>query len=334
MRWFSYVALLSALSIAVIGCGRTASTTGGGKRIKIGFVTNNPAEFWTIVEAGCTKAKNELDVDVLFRRPPNGTAGEQKEIIEDLMTLEVDGIALSVLNPADQTDFINRVVEKVPLIAADNDAPDSKRLCYIGTDNYAAGVDVGKLLMQVMPEGGKVAIFVGKPDPLNARQRRQGVLDALAGQKDAPGPKVYGKYELVDTYYDYNDEVKVKQNAADVLNLLGNEPNIGMVGLWAYNPPGILKAVTEAGKVGKVKIVGMDEHDDTLRGIKEGSIHATVVQDPFGFGYESVKLLTAIAKGDRSGLPSGGIRYVPHRIIKKDNVEAFHKELRQRMGKE
>jgi ribose transport system substrate-binding protein len=154
-------------------------------RIKVGFVSNNPAEFWTIAEAGTRKAARDLGVEVLFRRPKNPTAADQKQIIEDLLTQGVQAIAISVIDPANQKEFLNQVADKVPLITQDNDAPDTRRKCYIGTDNYEAGTAVGKMVKEAMPEGGSVAIFVGQPDPLNARQRRQGVLDELAGKKDA-----------------------------------------------------------------------------------------------------------------------------------------------------
>jgi ribose transport system substrate-binding protein len=156
---------------------------GGATRIKVGFVTNNPAEFWNIAEAGTRKAAAEFGVEVLFRRPKSGTAADQKVIIEDLLTQGVQALAISVVDPVNQHDFLNQIADRVPLITQDNDAPKTKRKCYIGTDNTEAGKAVGKMVQEVMPEGGTIAIFVGQPDPINAQQRRQGVLDQLAGKK-------------------------------------------------------------------------------------------------------------------------------------------------------
>jgi ribose transport system substrate-binding protein len=321
------------LVAAVVGGLPACTRPAGSQRIQVAFVSNNAEEFWTIAEAGTKKAADELQVDVLFRRPPNGTAAEQKEIIEDLLTLRVQGLAISVNDPKNQVSLLNRVADRMPLLTQDNDAPDSKRLCYIGTDNYVAGKAVGLMVKEAMPEGGHIAIFVGKPDPLNAQQRRQGVLDELAGQANAPGPKQFGKYILLDTFYDDVDLKVAKDKAATALLQLQNEPNVCLIGLWAYNPPAILSAVKDANKQGKVHIVGFDEMENTLIGIKEGHIHGTVVQQPFEFGYQSVKLLTALAKGDRSGVPADGIKYIPHLVIKKDNVETFHQNLKKLLGK-
>jgi len=168
------------------GQGDTPKKEGDAK-IKVGFVTNNVHEFWTIAEAGTRKAANDLGVEVIFKRPKQPSAASQKEIIDDLLTQGVQAIAISVIDPENQADYLNSIADKVPLITQDNDAPNTRRRCYIGTDNYAAGKDVGKMVKEVLPKGGAIGIFVGQPDPINAKQRRQGVLDQLASEKDAKG---------------------------------------------------------------------------------------------------------------------------------------------------
>jgi ribose transport system substrate-binding protein len=332
--------ILRLLRIAglVVAAGAAAALPAcGGRsgpaRTKVAFVSNNAHEFWTIAEAGARKADAEFNVQTIFKRPQSGSAAEQKQIIEDVLAQGVQAIAVSVIDPENQHDFLNRIAERVPLITQDNDAPRTKRKCYIGTDNYTAGKAVGQLIKEVMPDGGKVAIFVGQPDPLNARQRRAGVLDELAGQKDAPEAKKYGKYELVGTYYDETNERKAKDNAADVLTKLGDEPNLCMVGLWAYNPPAILSAVQDAGKTGKVKIVGFDENDNTLIGVKDGSIYATVVQQPFEFGYQAMTLMAKVLAGDRSGIPSTRQEFIPTRVLRQNDVDEFRKKLTELRGR-
>ena len=167
----------------LVRTGKEAGPPGGdGQRVKVGFVSNNEAEFWTIAEAGTRKAAEEFGVEVLFRRPKPPSAAAQKELIEDLINNGVKAIAVSVIDPVNQKDYLNQIADRVVLITQDNDAPDTKRKCYIGTDNYAAGKEVGKLVKETMPDGGWIGIFVGQPDPINAKQRRQGVLDELAGK--------------------------------------------------------------------------------------------------------------------------------------------------------
>jgi ribose transport system substrate-binding protein len=319
-----------ALALAVAGvpaCQR------GPSRPRVAFVTNNPDPFWSIAEAGTKKAAAEENVEVLFRKPPSGEAAQQKEIIDTVLNQGVQAIAVSVIDPKNQHDYLDEIAARVPLVTQDNDAPTTRRLCYIGTDNYEAGKAAGRLVKEALPGGGTVAIFVGQLEPLNARQRKQGVLDELAGQKDATGD-TYGKYRLAGVYTDQPEgATKCKENAVDVITRLQGEKDVCMVGLWAYNPPAILSAVKDRGREGRIKIVGFDENPTTLEGITDGSIHGTVVQQPYLFGYEAVKLMARLSRGDRSALPADGLRYVPHRVITREGgtdrvpVATFRKEL-------
>ena len=89
----------------------------------------------------------------------------------------------------------------------------------------------------------------------------------------------------------------------------------------------------EANKVGKVKIICFDEEDETLAGVKEGAIFATVVQQPYEFGYQSVKLMAQILKGDKSVIPANKQINVPTLVIKKDTVEDFIKKINGLRGR-
>jgi ribose transport system substrate-binding protein len=318
----------------------------------VAFVSNNPESFWNIAEAGANKAAEEFDVKLFFEKPPRGDPAEQKEKIDQVMNQGIKAIAISVIAPDKQNNYLQSIAKKVALLTQDNDAPDSGRLCYIGTDNYEAGRAAGALVKQALPDGGTVAIFVGQLDALNAQQRQQGVVDELAGKKDASNKDgaTLGKYKLYKTYTDQPDGPDLaKKNAVQAITDLGKEKNVCLVGLWAYNPPAILSAVKDAGKLGQVKIVGFDEEPQTLNGIKDGHIQGTIVQQPYQFGYMSVKLMAQIVKGDKSGIPSNAILFVPHLAITKEGksvttsagkktdgktAEVFHKELNKLLGKE
>lgn len=331
------------LVVSLVGCQKTtgqATGTESSSPLKLAFISNNPFEFWTIAERGTDKAKAELGVEVTFRRPARGSAAEQKQIIEDLLAKGVKGIAISPNDAASFAPYLNQVAEKALLVTVDSDVPPGhKRLCYLGTNNFEAGRSAGELLKQALPEGGKFAILVGVLDVQNAVERRAGVIAALAGvqtQAEAEAlakqePAKLGKWELLVTRTDQRSAANCKANAED---LLVKHPELkGMVGLWAYNPPSILAALKDKQLQGKVAVVGFDEDEPTLQGVREGHVVGTIVQQPFEFGYQSMKLLAALAKGDRSGLPAGGILHIPHKAITKENVEAFSAELAKLKGK-
>lgn len=299
-----------------------AGGTSAGKPLKLAFVTNNASDFWTIARAGVEKADNELDnVTVEFKIPSDGTAAEQKRIVDDLLAAGVDGIAISPKDPANQLDMLNAAADQALVVTQDSDAPYSKRACYVGTDNIAAGRQAGEELKKALPNGGKVMVFVGAIDAQNAKDRLEGIKQAIAGTQ----------IQILDVRTDETDRAKAKSNVADTLV---NVPDIAaLVGLWSYNGPAILNAVKESGKVGKVKIVCFDEEDETLAGVKEGAIESTIVQQPFEFGYQSIKLMADVKAGKSDAIPADKKIIVPTLVITKDKVDTFKTKLDELRGR-
>lgn len=313
--------------IIVCACVGLALLTGCTKKNnsgekKLAFVTNNASDFWTIARKGCEKADNELtNVAVEFKMPGEGSAAEQKRILDDLLAKGVDGIAISPVDPENQTALISDVARQTLVFTQDSDAPKSARTCYVGTDNVAAGRQAGNLIKEALPNGGKIMVFVGKLDARNAQERLQGIKEAIAGTK----------LEIVDVRTDDTDRVRAKSNVADTLV---KYPDIaGLVGLWSYNGPAILNAVREANKANQVKIITFDEEDETLAGVKDGAIYGTVVQQPFEFGYQAIKMMAQSLEGNQSAIPANKQVFVPTLVIKQPDAAEFAKKINQLRGR-
>lgn len=152
------------------------------KRVNIHFVANLPDPFWKLANRGCDLAEKTFNAEVSFHEPERSSVALQKQYVEDKMS-EIDGLAISVVNPAAQSELINEWAKKFKVIAVDSDAPESDRLFYLGTSNVAAGQQAGELIAQTVPGGGEVIIFVGPLTQANARERAQGVINALLGQE-------------------------------------------------------------------------------------------------------------------------------------------------------
>lgn len=339
------VILLSALTL-LAGCARETRSPRESGKVRLAFISNNPYEFWTFAEAGTKKAAADLGIEVEFKKPPKGSAEEQQEIIEDLLVRGIQGIAISPNDSANMVDFFrSKVSNRVPLVMVDNDVPDPKvRRAYVGTHNYRAGRAAGEMLAKAVPEGGKFVIFVGKMDAQNAIERRQGVLDFLADVKQdeikelTPADvrdRKFGKYVLVDTRTDDTSETVCQARAED---LFANHNDIAaVVGLWAYNPPALLRAAEKM--KAKAKIIAFDEYEETLNGVRDGKIVGTIVQAPFEFGNQSMRILAGLVKKDDSvlksykGIDAENRVFIPHRLITKENVVDFHAEVRKMLGK-
>lgn len=337
--------LAAGAALLIAGCkpagdsSSTGSSSAGGstaKTPKIVFVSNVVDPFWVICQAGVEQAGKDFGVDARMIMPAEGLS-DQKRILEDLITKGTDGIAVSPLDPANQTELLNKVAERSKLITADSDAPESKRLVYIGVGNYEAGRMAGQLMKEALPNGGKVMVFVGRLEQDNAKLRRQGFIDELIGRTpdatrfDPPTAQPSGNgFTILGTLTDQADRAKAKANVEDTLS---KHPDLaGAVGLFAYNPPAILEALTQAGKTGKVQVVGFDEDQGTLKGIQDGIVHGTVVQNPYEYGYQSVKVLKELLAGDTSSIPENKFIEVPARKIRKDSVDAFWAELKKQRG--
>jgi ribose transport system substrate-binding protein len=149
---------------------------------------------------GVNKAGADLGVNTEVLMPAEGIP-DQKRMLEDLITKGIDGIAVSPIDPTNQTELLNQAAAKTLLITHDSDAPNANRLVYIGMSNYDAGRMCGKLVKEALPKGGKIMIFIGRLEQDNAKLRRQGVIDEILGRDhnpkryDKPGQVLRGKVQ-------------------------------------------------------------------------------------------------------------------------------------------
>jgi ribose transport system substrate-binding protein len=311
-------AAIAVALLALAGCGSANKTD--SRKVRLAFVTNTTADFWTMARKGTEAADKELDnVDVEFQIA-DGTAADQRRIVDDLLTKGVTGIAISPVDPANQTQMINDIAQKGVVITQDSDAPDSNRMAYIGTDNIAAGKQAGELIREALPNGGKIMIFVGKIDAQNAKERYEGIKQTIAGTK----------IQILDVKTDDADQVRAKANAADTIV---KHPDVAaLIGLWGYNGPAIVSALKEAKKLNQIKVVCFDDDPQTVAGIMDGSVYGTIVQQPYEFGYQAIKLMNSILAGDKSGIPANKQRIIPTLAVTKSNVNDYSDRINKLKG--
>jgi ribose transport system substrate-binding protein len=309
--------------ISVLALAVALSATAGHAQEKktLAFVVNGASDFWKLAEAGVKKAQAELPgYDLQFKYPEQAAAAIQQRLMDDLVAAGVSAIMVSAVDPKTSTEALNRIGGQVPLFTTDSDAPDTNRVAYIGSSNTDAGKQAGEIAIRAMPDGGKCIGFVGLLGADNARERIDGMKAALEGSN----------VELIDVRGDDIDMTRAKRNVEDAL---AANPDIDcMVGFYSYNPPRIYEVLKESGKLGQVTVVAFDEDPITLGGVKEGTIAGTVVQQPYEWGYQGMKLMAAYLEGDSSMIPADALVIVPTAIIDKDNVDAFEAELKARIG--
>jgi ribose transport system substrate-binding protein len=311
-------ARISALALAV---ALSATASFAQEKKTLAFVVNGASDFWKLAEAGVKKAQEELpNYDLQFKYPEQAAAAIQQRLMDDLVAAGVSAIMVSAVDPKSSTEALNRIGGQVPLFTTDSDAPDTNRVAYIGSSNTDAGKQAGEIARKALPDGGKCIGFVGLLGADNARERIDGMKAALEGSN----------VELIDVRGDDIDMTRAKRNVEDAL---AANPDIDcMVGFYSYNPPRIYEVLKESGKLGEIAIVAFDEDPITLGGVREGTIAGTVVQQPYEWGYQGMKLMAAYLEGDKSMIPENALVIVPTAIIDAANVDAFEAELKARIG--
>ena len=287
----------------------------------LAFVANGASDFWKAAEAGMKKAQSEMpDYTLEFKYPDQAAVASQQALMDNLVTAGVKGIMVSAVDPK-ATAVLDKVAGATALFTTDSDAPNSKRIAYVGSSNVLAGGQAAEIAKAAMPDGGKCMGFVGLLDAANYKERAQGFVEGLKGTK----------ITLADTRGDDIDQTRAKSNVEAVL--AANPDITCLVGFYSYNTPRIYEAVKGAGKLGKITIVGFDDDPITLGGVKEGTVAGTVVQQPFQWAYQGFKLMADYLKTGKSVLPPNEPLIIPTKILHKDDIDGYVADLKAMSGK-
>ncbi|WP_459677908.1 sugar-binding protein [Acidisoma sp. 7E03] len=285
------------------------------------FVTNGASDFWKAAAAGVKKAQAELpDYKLELQYPDQATVASQNQLMDNLAAAGVKAIIVSAVDPKNSTGEFDKLAGQLALFTTDSDAPQTKRIAYVGSSNVLAGEQAAEIAKKAMPNGGKCMGFVGLLGADNARERIQGFKEGLKGTG----------ITLVDVRGDDMDMTRAKSNVSDTL--VANPSITCLVGFYSYNTPQIYAALKESGQLGKVTVVGFDGDPVTLGGVKEGTIAGTVVQQPFVWAYQGMKMMAAYLKGDKSAIPANGLDIIPTKIVSKDTVDAYAAEQKAMSG--
>ena len=294
---------------------------------RMAIVTWNQAPFWDPVEAGANDAAKTLGAELTFVRS-EPTADAEAKHIRDLIGSGVQAIAIAPNNPSALQDVINEAADKAVVITVDSDAPATKRLGFVGTDNYAAGEMAGDEVRAAVPEGGQVIISVGSVEMSNGRDRRQGLIDNLLDRpargshtEDPIDQEAKGKqYDVVATVTDGGDEKLAVRNVVDAIRA---HPDVKcIVGLFGYSGPAIVKAIEQAQPKNKVKVIGFDESAEEQALVQSGAIYSSILQAQYRCGHSLVQVMSDLLNGEEANGPAGPrLVELPVLVMRPDNIQ-------------
>ncbi|QDV46819.1 D-ribose-binding periplasmic protein precursor [Stieleria neptunia] len=297
----STVSLASLLAVAlmVAGCksssdnSSTSDSAADGKPLRIAVIPKGTShEFWRSVHFGAEKAAKEIgNVEIIWRGPVvESDTGSQIEVVKDMITIGVDGIALAPNQKGGLVDAVEETIgEGIPVVIFDSGLDEGPEIVsYVATDNFKGGQMAGDAMAKAIGEKGNVILLRYIAGSESTEQRENGYLDAL---KKYPGITVVSSDQ-----YAGDNATSAKEKADQLLQLHG-ESLAGIFAVCEPNANGTLEAIKNAGMAGKVKFIAFDPSDALIQAMKDGHCHGIVLQDPVQMGYQSVITLVDSLNG-------------------------------------
>lgn len=302
------------------------------ERPVIALLASGSTPYWQLTTNGAKAAAAKYNVDLRIEQPKGAeTLEQQTQALLGLDLDEINGVAFSPVDPEGETRLINTMAQQTLVVTLDADAPLSLRQCHIGTSNVAAGRLCARLVEEAVPNGGKVAVALANLTKSTNIDRKTAFDKSLGHDEDAPVESQQPKYELLEPLIDEGDNDKCRQLIKECLEA---HPDIAcFVALNARQGPLLLEVLKEQDELGKIQLVTFDEADETLQGVANGHIFATVVQNPYMYGFETVRRLASLCRGDKDEVPvaGGGTIHVSAEAIRKENLDEFRQRLRERL---
>lgn len=283
---------------------------------------NLQVSYWKTAGTGFANAASQFRVRSDFMGPQNYDPKAERDAVDQAVQKKATGILLGVTDPALLKDSIDKAVAAgIPVITVDSDAPTSKRLFFIGTNNYQAGFTGGQRLAQELKGKGSVVVF-SMPDQSNLQDRLRGYKDALARTPEIKITRVVDIQGDPRIAFDTTTQIIGKErDKVDAFVCLEAQSGKEVAG--------VLDSYHVTGK----PVIAMDTDQETLDWIKKGVIAATISQKPYTMAFVGMQMLDNLYHHKPSSLDADWAKdsYAPiptfvdtgSDLIDKTNVDAF-----------
>lgn len=275
------VLLLAAIFATVAGGAANAADK---RTFAVVYPIINP--FFEATSHGAEDEAKSLGVEVLIKGPDRSDVQQQIEIVENLIAMKVSGFGIGPTDSKALTPLIDRAMEQgIKVVTFDTDAPDSKRLGYIGTDNVKAGEHMGNALGAALEGKGKVLVSQGISSQLNLVQRLEGVEKALREN--------FPNVEIVDVQSGQGDPNVTLSN---IENMISAHPDFdALIGMDSYAGPAMVTAWKAKGLT-KIAIT-FDDLPEIINGVRDGQIYSAIVQRQYAWGVNVINQLNMACDG-------------------------------------
>lgn len=275
------------------------------------FVAPFRSDYWATIAQGVKDASREVEANTIVTGPVGEVNTElQIQAIEAAIASKVDGIVTMALDPGKFTKVIDKAeAAGIPVVLVDTDAPKSRRAAYIGTDNYAAGQEAARAMIQAIGHVAEIGIITGPAEADNQRLRISGFRKVVSA---------YPGLRIVDTRVGNSELLVVRERLQAMLSA-----HPGISALFGADGYGALigaAVVRQLDRAGKIAIVGFDASDDVIEDIRSGVISAVIVQDNYRMGYQAIKVLASIKSGAK---PYPNVIKTRTRVLNRQNIASY-----------
>jgi ribose transport system substrate-binding protein len=254
-------------------------------------------EYWETVEQGARQAAEDLGVEILWEGTVTETEfAEQNKIIENMINLGVDGLALAPLNQVAMKKMVSNTVDAgIPVIVFDSAVDGDAHTSFVATDNMAGGALGGSHLAGLLDSGSRVMVMRYVQGSGSTEARSEGAIGKL---------KAAGHEVVADPYPDTGTVEGCKTAAANTLEGFVSNGVLELDGIFAanlYSTLGVVEALNDLKLSGievDVKFVGFDTSEKLMQEVEGGRIDALVAQNPERMGYLAVETLVKVLKGE------------------------------------
>jgi len=270
-------AAVAGLSVVLLSCGSAHTSD----EYYVLVSTNLQLPYWKAAGTGFSNAAAQYKgVRSDFVGPQSYDPKAEREALDDAVQKKATGILISVADPAVLKDSIDKAVAAgIPVITVDADAPSSKRLFFIGTNNYQAGFTGGQRLVKELKGKGNVVVFT-MPDQQNLQDRLRGYRDALAKTPDIKITRVVDIQGDPRIAFDTTTQIIGKErDKVDAFVCLEAQSGKEVAG--------VLNSYHVTGKT----VIAMDTDQETLDWIQKGGIAATISQKPYTMAFVGMQML-------------------------------------------
>ena len=308
-RWMQTVAILLITGILGCGCSNRNSYQKTKDRYVVGVVTkSNTSEYWMSVNSGMEAAAAKYDMDVITLAPDSELDREvQEKQVEKLIGQKVDALAVAPIDSYCIPDYLKEIQKKrITAVSFDN-GMGSEELPYIGINNHKTGYRLAEKLAEQLDHKGQVGIVAGDLKQKGHRERVEGFEEYMRSEPEMT-------VQFIESGY-----ANLQMSEQKVRNLMEQYPEIkGIMATSAVTAMGLVDELKDT----DIKIVAVDEQEDSLKAVEKGQISALAAQSGYEIGYETIHYIQKLREGKKTKKNE----YLKAEILTQDNVKEYRRK--------